>query len=366
MSKKMIPILRVGSYKDVSGKSYEITPQILEEIVETYKSDSAPLVKGHPVSNAPAMGWVEKLKITGDELLASFSQINEDFKEAIKQGLFKNISTSFFMPLSDSNPTKGKYHLRHVGTLGASRPAIPNLGTLQEALDPSFCVSTEEGVTFFSENVIDIEFESALEALVLKIVKSLKKNPHFIQKLGIKKQREDKHYNSKEKNSMVENTKPSSTHPPMSREQELEKELEKAQGEIKRLILEMEKDVRTRAIVKEVARVIAEKGLDAATAKLLTKKAEELTEVAKGNISPEEAVANFAEFLPNTTRTHRFQNSLGDHSGMRGIASFAEGDNPIEETKAFADEVDKLTQEGLNRKDAFIQAKENLSESFME
>ena len=361
MSKKMIPILRVGSYKDVSGKSYEITPQILEEIVETYEINSAPLVKGHPVSNAPAMGWVEKLKITGDELLASFSQINEDFKEAIKQGLFKNISTSFFMPLSDSNPTKGKYHLRHVGTLGASRPAIPNLGTLQEALDPSFCVSTEEGITFFSENVIDIEFESVLEALVLKIVKSLKKNPYFIQKSGIKQ-----HSNSKEKTSMVENSTTSSTHPPMSREQELEKELKKAHEEIKRLILEMEKDARTRAIVKEVARVITEKGLDTATAKLLTKKAEELTEVAKGNISPEEAVANFAEFLPNTTRTHRFQNSLGDHSGMRGIASFAEGDNPIEETKAFADEVDKLTQEGLNRKDAFIQAKENLSESFME
>ncbi len=130
---KFIPILRVGRYKDASGRNCDITPQVLTDIVESYKSKSAPLVKGHPQSDAPAMGWIDKLKIVGNELQASFSDITEEFQHEVEQRSFKNISASFFMPLSDSNPSKGKHCLRHVGVLGASRPAIPNLGTLQEA-----------------------------------------------------------------------------------------------------------------------------------------------------------------------------------------------------------------------------------------
>lgn len=121
---KMIPILKVGRYKDASGRSYDITPSMLKELAETYKPNTAPLVKGHPNNDEPALGWVDRVKADGDTLFASFSQVAESFK---------NVSASFFLPFSDANPAKGRYALRHVGALGAARPAIPELGTLRKA-----------------------------------------------------------------------------------------------------------------------------------------------------------------------------------------------------------------------------------------
>lgn len=130
---KMIPILKVGRYKDASGRSYDITPSMLKELAETYKPNTAPLVKGHPNNDEPALGWVDRVKADGDTLFASFSQVAESFKNEVAEGLFKNVSASFFLPFSDANPAKGRYALRHVGALGAARPAIPELGTLRKA-----------------------------------------------------------------------------------------------------------------------------------------------------------------------------------------------------------------------------------------
>ncbi|MGL4393603.1 MAG: hypothetical protein ACRCS8_00025 [Brevinema sp.] len=91
---KFIPILRTGRYKDASGRVYDITPQMLQEIKDSYKSKSAPLVKGHPNADAPSMGWIDQLKLKGEELLASFSDIADSFKEEVAQSAFG--CTNFF------------------------------------------------------------------------------------------------------------------------------------------------------------------------------------------------------------------------------------------------------------------------------
>ena len=353
----MIPILRIGRYKDASGRNYDITPQVLKELVESFKSKTAPLVKGHPTNDAPAMGWVEKLKIEGDKLLASFSEITEDFKEEVAQSDFRNISASFFMPLSDSNPAKGKYCLRHVGALGASRPAIPNLGTLQEAL--AFA-EDDESISCFSE-FTEQQTEGLMEKIILKVFKDMMKNPNFIKSL---KEVLGTTVNFSEETSPQEENQPNGGSEDMSdttktaREIELENELSKSQDENKRLTAEKEKEERSRVIAEEVTKVATEKNLDEATAQKLTEKAEKL---AEGGTSPKEAVASFAEFIADNstkTTTHRFVDKTPDP--QKGAASFAEGDTPIEETAEFADEVEKLCAGGTNRQDAFRMAKNNL------
>jgi len=170
---KFIPILKMGRYKDASGRNCDIIAQVLKELAESYKAKSAPLVKGHPTNDAPAMGWIERLKIVGDELQASFCDITDDFMQEVEQGSFKNISASFFYPLSESNPVKGKFTLRHVGALGASRPAIPNLGTLQEAMAFS---EDEEGVSCIAEFTEQEENIGFFDKIIKKAIeKALKK-----------------------------------------------------------------------------------------------------------------------------------------------------------------------------------------------
>ncbi|MGL5956421.1 MAG: hypothetical protein ACRC0X_07470, partial [Brevinema sp.] len=163
LKNSMIPILKIGCYTDSKGKTLELTHHILQEIADCYPENSAPLIKGHPTSEDPAMGWVHQLKLIGDKLYASFSDINENFKRELKNKSFKNISASFFLPNSSSNPQRGKYCLRHVGALGATRPAIPNLGGLQDILSFS---EEEENIVFFSEHT------RFLENIIQKIKKS--------------------------------------------------------------------------------------------------------------------------------------------------------------------------------------------------
>jgi hypothetical protein len=74
-------------------------------------------VIGHPKSNAPAYGWIEKLKRVGDTLYALPKQLAQEFIEMVNKGLFKKRSISLY---PDGT-------LRHVGFLGATPPAVKGL-----------------------------------------------------------------------------------------------------------------------------------------------------------------------------------------------------------------------------------------------
>ncbi|MGL4561947.1 MAG: hypothetical protein ACRCV0_06660 [Brevinema sp.] len=374
---KFIPILRTGRYKDASGRVYDITPQMLQEIKDSYKSKSAPLVKGHPSAEAPAMGWIDQLKIKGTELLASFAEVSEDFKkEVVEKSLYKNISASFYHPFSESNPNKGKHSLRHVGALGASRPAIPNLGTLDEAL--AFSENTEE-ITAYSEFPEPDTEESLLgRSLFEKMIKP------FIEK-ALKKQREEimaevkkslQSFNFSESDqqnkgagiqlspslasldSDILSSRENMSEQKTARELELEEKLSKAEKEIDLLKKEQDKAERSKIILEEVTKVKDEKNLDEATTKNLTEKAESLAD--KG-VDAKEAVVNLSEFIPTQKKSvcHRFE-GMGTPS-TKGTADFAEGDIPLQHTAEFADEIDKLSKEGLGCQEAHARAIENLN-----
>jgi len=116
-------ILKTGSFTNSQGKEVNFSQSDLEKIASSYDPaiSEAPIVIGHPKSNDPAYGWIDSLKVNGDKLIASASNIVPEFLDAVKQGLFKKRSVSL-------NPDNS---LRHVGFLGAALPAVKGLADLQ-------------------------------------------------------------------------------------------------------------------------------------------------------------------------------------------------------------------------------------------
>lgn len=131
-------IAKTGTYTDMHGKNYTFTAADFAEIAANYAKtqEKAPLVVGHPSTDAPAFGWVASLRTDGDYLYAEYEKVSNDIKEAVNNGQYRHKSISLFPDLK---------RLKHVGLLGAVPPAMSGLGTI------SF--SDSEGVTLsFSEN----------------------------------------------------------------------------------------------------------------------------------------------------------------------------------------------------------------------
>lgn len=128
---KFIKIFKTGTFKDSTGKEHTITTEELDRRVTLYNEQQedakrkAPHVIGHPTHNAPAYGWVGKLKREGQYLLASCEEMADSFVEAVNSKAYKFRSASFY----------GDGLLRHVGWLGAAQPAVPGLDEVSFADD---------------------------------------------------------------------------------------------------------------------------------------------------------------------------------------------------------------------------------------
>lgn len=122
---KWFAIFKTGKHTDSAGNTREWTEADLDVIVAKYdpQKHEAPIVIGHPASNAPAFGWIEKLKRVGDTLYAYPKQLAQEFVEMVNKGLFKKRSISLY---PDGT-------LRHVGFLGAQPPAVKGLPDVQFA-----------------------------------------------------------------------------------------------------------------------------------------------------------------------------------------------------------------------------------------
>jgi hypothetical protein len=126
-----VEVFRAGTQTDSAGNTKTWTEGDLKKIAEKYNSQKeheAPLVVGHPKDNAPAFGWVEKLKAAGNTLLASFKQVMPEFSDAVKEGRYKKRSISLYNDLT----------LRHVGFLGAVPPAVKGLADIKFNEDDDF------------------------------------------------------------------------------------------------------------------------------------------------------------------------------------------------------------------------------------
>lgn len=140
-----IEIFRSGEHTDSSGKSRSFSDSDLEKISNKYNESvsgdsslEAPLVKGHPRSDEPAFGWVEKLSRKGKRLLAKLKDVSPELNSEIRKGMFKKVS----MAIYPDNM------LRHVGLLGAFPPAVKGLKNVEFNNSNDFIGFSEE----FNEN----------------------------------------------------------------------------------------------------------------------------------------------------------------------------------------------------------------------
>lgn len=142
-----VEIFRVGEHRPMAGPTILFSTSMLNDVVASYEPDkhNAPVVIGHPKTDAPAYGWVSKLRLEGDTLVADFSDIDPEFARLVKSKRYRKISASFWKPSTEANPHGNKWALKHVGFLGATAPAVKGL---KEA---SFAAG-QSGVLVFGEN----------------------------------------------------------------------------------------------------------------------------------------------------------------------------------------------------------------------
>ena len=126
---KPLQIFKPGRHTAMSGAALDFSVDDLAASAAAYDPalSEAPIVVGHPVTDAPAYGWVKSLAFAGGGLEAEPDQVDPAFAEMVAAGRFKKISASFYPPASKNNPAPGVYYLRHVGFLGAQPPAVKGL-----------------------------------------------------------------------------------------------------------------------------------------------------------------------------------------------------------------------------------------------
>ena len=123
-----IPIFHGGTQTDSQGNTHD-GDTLIDKAVANFNPviHEPPAVVGHPRENAPAYGWVEKVKaefVDGvNTLFAKFRQVDPEFKKLVESGAYKKRSASFY---PDGT-------LRHVGFLGAMPPAVKGLADVNFA-----------------------------------------------------------------------------------------------------------------------------------------------------------------------------------------------------------------------------------------
>ncbi|GEA12689.1 hypothetical protein [Alteromonas sp. KUL49] len=130
-------VFYAGTHTDNKGKARTYSRADLQEVVDNFAAEKAPLVIGHPKTNAPAHGWVSGLRLTGDDRLEmKADHVNVDFAKAVAAKAYPNRSISLVR--TDKGLT-----LNHVGYLGAVPPALEGLGW-QFSVDDSLTPETIE------------------------------------------------------------------------------------------------------------------------------------------------------------------------------------------------------------------------------
>lgn len=158
-------IFKSGTRTDHNGNTVTITDADVEQAAAAYdpKLNQAPIVIGHPTTNAPAYGWISGLSADKGVLCAEFSQVDDNFAELVRAGRYKKVSASFYPPEHPANPKSGVWYLRHVGFLGAAAPAVKGLQPI------NFCDDTA-GIVEFSE---EVERDAADSGLLRRLLRLL-------------------------------------------------------------------------------------------------------------------------------------------------------------------------------------------------
>ena len=133
-----IDVCRTGTWRTMAGEAVAVDAARLDRIAAAYAAgDPAPVVVGHPDTNAPAYGWVEGLRRAGDRLQARLRDLAPAFRSAVEAGRYAGRSIKF-----------NGDRLVHIGFLGGVAPAVDGLAPTQFADDGAgqqFAFATDAG-----------------------------------------------------------------------------------------------------------------------------------------------------------------------------------------------------------------------------
>lgn len=169
---KQLEIFRVGTHRAMGGMTLAFSEEQVREIVDGYDPElsEAPIVVGHPKTDAPAYGWIKSLGFADGVVTAEPDQVDTDFADLVNDGRYKKISASFFPPKHANNPRPGQYYLKHVGFLGATPPAVKGLKSASFADD---------------KEIVTVEFSDAgahRDTMLARLLRNLRE--FFIEKDG--------------------------------------------------------------------------------------------------------------------------------------------------------------------------------------
>ena len=160
--KKLMPVIRVGRFRDMDGAPRVYTLEDLERLADSYDPSQhrAPLFLDagfHTSLNGDAAGWVDALVVEGETLFALLGDVPPEVKEAVAEGRRRRVSPEII-----NNADGVPQSLFRVAILGASVPAVPGLPELDPAMfaDGEKPVRLtfnfeEEEMSFFGKNKQD-------------------------------------------------------------------------------------------------------------------------------------------------------------------------------------------------------------------
>ena len=130
-----IDVCRAGTWRDMAGRKVAIDEARLDRIVAAYaRAGPAPVVVGHPETDAPAHAWIDALRRSGDRLQARLRDIAPAFRQAVEAGRYASRSIAL---QGDT--------LRHLGFLGGRTPAVPGLAPTRFAGAAETVIALAEG-----------------------------------------------------------------------------------------------------------------------------------------------------------------------------------------------------------------------------
>lgn len=150
-----IEVFRAGTFTPMNGAPITFSVGDLRAIADAYDPETAPapVVVGHPDTDAPAYGWISKFHFDDEagRLLADLDEIEPQFAELVKGGRFKKVSMAFFSPSQSHNPVPGTWYPKHVGFLGAAAPAVSGLRNAKFAAPAAAVFTAAFGERGFEE-----------------------------------------------------------------------------------------------------------------------------------------------------------------------------------------------------------------------
>jgi len=92
-AKARIEVFRSGTFTPMAGAALTYSAADLKAVADAYDAVNAPapVVVGHPTTDAPAYGWVESFDYdaSADRLFANLGDIDPAFSAAVKAGRYK-------------------------------------------------------------------------------------------------------------------------------------------------------------------------------------------------------------------------------------------------------------------------------------